>query len=436
VTEAEWVGCQDATAMLRFLRGKAGERKLRLLACVCARSRWSGLVEPEYRRAVEVAERVADSRGGLQDLRAADSDIWEITWGIVRGDADANEAAAAAVEDFSGEAAERAVGALRAAGPAMVREILGNPFREATASHGGAEVGSEKLQQLAQEIYDGHHFENLSHLADLLTVAGCRDEELLAHLRSPGPHFRGCWALDSVLGKGQGKAPVTDEEWRDDPHPFRLLRWWRYFRGEESQRKRRLLACACCRLFWGHLSDACLRRAVELAEGFADGRVGPGELARAHEHALALATSRGRRLSQMGNDNPEWVGLATAWRAASAAASVSGPEGSPLENALHAAAQDGGHGRDTEDAGQAALVRDVLGNPVRPVVQDPAWPRGGAVREVAQAIYDGKRFEDLAILADALEEAGCSDAAILEHFRGPGPHVRGCWAVDLLLGRP
>jgi hypothetical protein len=57
------------------------------------------------------------------------------------------------------------------------------------------------------------------------------------------------------------------------------------------------------------------------------------------------------------------------------------------------------------------------------------------VTELAQAIYTDRAFDRLPILADALEEAGCTDAAILEHCRGPGPHVRGCWVVDLLLGK-
>jgi hypothetical protein len=63
-----------------------------------------------------------------------------------------------------------------------------------------------------------------------------------------------------------------------------------------------------------------------------------------------------------------------------------------------------------------------------------AW-NGGAVRKMAQRIYDDRRFADLPVLADALEDADCGDAAILAHCRGPGEHVRGCWVVDLLTGR-
>ena len=86
---------------------------------------------------------------------------------------------------------------------------------------------------------------------------------------------------------------------------------------------------------------------------------------------------------------------------------------------------------------QCALLRCLFGNPFRPVSLDPAWLgwNAGTVVKLAQAIYDDRRFGELPVLADALEDAGCTDAAILAHCRGPGEHVRGCWAVDLVLGR-
>ena len=59
----------------------------------------------------------------------------------------------------------------------------------------------------------------------------------------------------------------------------------------------------------------------------------------------------------------------------------------------------------------------------------------GVVLQVARAIYDGHRFSDLSVLADALEEAGCSEPEILGHLRGPGDHVRGCWALDIILSK-
>jgi hypothetical protein len=83
------------------------------------------------------------------------------------------------------------------------------------------------------------------------------------------------------------------------------------------------------------------------------------------------------------------------------------------------------------------LLLDIFGNPFRPVPIDPAWLRwqGGTVVNLAHAIYDARQFENLPVLADALEEAGCANADILAHCHSDGPHVRGCWVVDALLGK-
>jgi hypothetical protein len=90
------------------------------------------------------------------------------------------------------------------------------------------------------------------------------------------------------------------------------------------------------------------------------------------------------------------------------------------------------------------MLRDLFGNPFRPApVVDLAWLawQVGTVRELAQAAYEERRPEGtlesarLAVLSDALEDVGCTDAELLGHLRSPGPHVRGCWAVDLALGK-
>jgi hypothetical protein len=94
--------------------------------------------------------------------------------------------------------------------------------------------------------------------------------------------------------------------------------------------------------------------------------------------------------------------------------------------------------RRAERATQASLLRCVFGNPFRPhAAVDPAvraW-QGGTVARLAQAIYDDRAFDRMPELADALEEAGCDDADILDHCRQPGEHVRGCWVLDLILGK-
>ena len=86
-----------------------------------------------------------------------------------------------------------------------------------------------------------------------------------------------------------------------------------------------------------------------------------------------------------------------------------------------------------EERAQLALLRDVFGNPFRPVAFSPAWRTDTAVT-LARQMYESRDFSPLPILADALQEAGCENADILAHCRGDGPHVRGCWVVDAVLG--
>jgi hypothetical protein len=84
------------------------------------------------------------------------------------------------------------------------------------------------------------------------------------------------------------------------------------------------------------------------------------------------------------------------------------------------------------------LLHDVFGPlPFRPISIDPTWLtwHDGLLVSMAQRMYDSRDFSDMPVLADALEEAGCTDPDILAHCRGPGPYIRGCWVVDLLLGK-
>jgi hypothetical protein len=90
--------------------------------------------------------------------------------------------------------------------------------------------------------------------------------------------------------------------------------------------------------------------------------------------------------------------------------------------------------RDEPQRDQASLFRDIFGNPFRPVAFDPEWQTTTALA-LARGIYDDRAFDRLPILADALQDAGCDSDDLLNHLRGPGPHVRGCWALDLVLGK-
>jgi hypothetical protein len=213
-----------------------------------------------------------------------------------------------------------------------------------------------------------------------------------------------------------------------------MLNWWEYFRGKPSSRKYRLLACASCRLILHLITDECLLQAIETAEAHADGLADKANLVRLHAQAHALGMSRGEVLSHMSNIMPGWSELSDSWRVAHAVADAAGPDDGIFGNAMHSAACDGGKGKDTEDAGQAALIREILGNPFQPAFAEPEWLTS-TVLALVRGIHEELAFDRMPILADALQDAGCEDSYILDHCRNAGPHTRGCWVVDLLLGK-
>jgi hypothetical protein len=198
-----------------------------------------------------------------------------------------------------------------------------------------------------------------------------------------------------------------------------------------DDRQRRLFACACCRRLWSILTREQYRSAVETAERYADGRASTNELRRVtwtRERVRAIrGTKRGDAL---------WaVTLAASvhWRfqqEQQVARLARFALGCPRNNTMSERVRE-------ELAAQCALLRDIAGNPYRRVELDPAWLQwnNGTVRKVAEAIYEDAAFSELPVLADALEEAGCSEPVLLEHCRSAGPHVRGCWALDLLAGK-
>jgi hypothetical protein len=79
----------------------------------------------------------------------------------------------------------------------------------------------------------------------------------------------------------------------------------------------------------------------------------------------------------------------------------------------------------------------ILGNSFRPTTIEPAWRlwNDGVAVALAQDMYESRDFGRAPLLGDMLEDAGCTDPQFLEHLRGPGPHVRGCWVIDLLVGK-
>jgi hypothetical protein len=99
--------------------------------------------------------------------------------------------------------------------------------------------------------------------------------------------------------------------------------------------------------------------------------------------------------------------------------------------------ENAGGERTEEESCQCAIIRDIFGNPFRPSILDPAWLtwHGSLLVSMARQVYDSRDFMDMPILADALEEAGCTNQDILGHCRSGCEHVRGCWVVDLVMGK-
>jgi hypothetical protein len=236
---------------------------------------------------------------------------------------------------------------------------------------------------------------------------------------------------------------VTENQWARCADPKPMLTSLRGT-GRANHRKLRLFMAGCCRRVihtFTDEEDLGREEAIDVAERYADGLADEDE----RERALHELTDGGpHRLwdyctnlvvadfTQVDPDDADAVACAigAAEEAQSDAVEERYDESEEIERA--------------EAAAQADLLRDVFGNPWRPVAVEPAWLawRRRAVVKLAQAVYDERELPSghldaarLAVLADMLEEAGCSDADLLDHLRSPGLHVRGCFAVDTLLGR-
>ena len=167
------------------------------------------------------------------------------------------------------------------------------------------------------------------------------------------------------------------------------------------------------------------RKALEVAERHADGEASADEL-----HA-ALRATEGAFSWLPGNFSPD--SMSNAANHTADAVAYSAIRVSPKQERR----QLWQRSREVERAAQAALLRCIFSDPFHPVTINAAWLtwNDGTVQKIAQAIYEERAFERMPILADALEEAGCTETEILNHCRQPGEHVRGRWVVDLCLGK-
>jgi hypothetical protein len=196
-----------------------------------------------------------------------------------------------------------------------------------------------------------------------------------------------------------------------------------------SERKVRLFSCACCEALLPIFNDHELRM-HRMNEAFAEQGASDDEIAEANGCAMRENPRPGGVDIYVENGAPADYAQAAVYGL------VYGPE--DVAWMAYIATQmmypGGQPTRFHEDVGQRPLLHCIFGNPFRPVTFDAAW-QTTTVTGLAAAIYAEKSFDRMPILADALEESGCTDGDILSHCRGPGPHVRGCWVVDLVLGK-
>ena len=183
-----------------------------------------------------------------------------------------------------------------------------------------------------------------------------------------------------------------------------------YVRRHSTMRQRRLLACGYCRIHWAELPDERLKQFVEQIERYADGESG-SSLVRAFK-LFDTAKSPAVRDALL-------PGMLAVLRSAQATNEDSRGTAVPYWS---------------DETLQLELLREVFGNPFRPVVTDPGW-KTTTVIGLAEGIYSERAFDRMPILADALEDVGCDSVDVLEHCRSDGLHVRGCWVIDALLGR-
>jgi hypothetical protein len=238
---------------------------------------------------------------------------------------------------------------------------------------------------------------------------------------------------------------MTEAQWLACEDPNEMYDFLRERHGvsrrKAGKRRIRLFGCASCRLFGAALSDPRSVAAVEYMERFAEGEADAAEMAAVEERArLALLEAVRRPIPpRLRRESP---GL---WKdpereAAEAAFNVvgAGAGGGHAHVAMRSSVGDADTAARREWLGQrralARLFREIFGNPFRVVECNKKW-RTDIVVLLARQMFESRDFSVMPILADALEDAGCAEEQILDHCRGPGPHVRGCWVVDLLLGK-
>lgn len=215
---------------------------------------------------------------------------------------------------------------------------------------------------------------------------------------------------------------MTEPEWLTSDRPLAMLRHLLPLRHED--RLFRLVACACLRRLWP-LADRAGREAVEAAEAFAQGRADRRRLERAFRAAERAAQRTWVEWQAGQASDPA---MQVSFHARDAAGS------SGREAALAACSTLVGTMKLIPSAEAAVLVREVFGDPTREAQLPAHWRtwNEGTIPRLARHAHEGGHYDELPVLGDALEEAGCVDRPLLEHCRSAAGHVAGCWVLRLL----
>ncbi len=220
---------------------------------------------------------------------------------------------------------------------------------------------------------------------------------------------------------------MTEAEWLAARDPTPMLQ---FLANRTSERKLRLFVCACCRLVAHLLPEGDFRHAIEIAEQYSDGRAWGPEVD-------TVWNAVGAWVEEYDGFGPIIMERSTTQAVYAIRNALRLPEGRQkyVAHAIRAAAYASRAAQPGDlRATQIGLLRDIFGNPFRPVTFLAEW-RTGTARALARTMYESREFSALPILADALQDAGCDSADVLDHCRGPGPHVRGCWVVDFVLAQ-
>jgi hypothetical protein len=214
---------------------------------------------------------------------------------------------------------------------------------------------------------------------------------------------------------------MTEAEWYESRDPEAMLR---SVKDTASERKLRLLGCACCRRIWGELVDERSRTGIEISERFADGGASEVELDAAKHSASDCCDDLEDRClktlprQELDIAEKNWNAAEMAWKATVGWYDI----------------YEITYGATMFSVDVVGLLRDLFDNAFRSITFDSRW-QTSTVIDLARLIYDARNFDRMPILADALIDAGCDNEDVINHCRAADQHVRGCWLIDLLLGK-